>query len=494
MLVTIEDVLCRRRKTAAALVNLLCRARPHIDYASPTLEQTILKLLCIGVKLCPTRVSASVVLRPCFSHIILPCGFDRRRNLLLFNSIHHLSVSQNRLFSAAGAAGSPAPGRTAPAAAPGRIGRKFKLCQRAGVDVHAQLTQAGEIAVLRLQEGQIIPAIIIRRIIGGVDPKPIQAAVIPILRAELRKSKLPLYLCRNVASVPAQTFISTVVAHFRPQNRLVQRIGTPLVLRRQLIQELPVAEIAVGVVLVELVKVFVVVALFRPLDNPKVAQIHVVVVQILVVGQLVEVGNLVGQLCRVVVGRLVGGGVGIGGGDSAGGGRRRAQGVRRGPLALPGILLAVVLVEGVGGRVVGEVRPIQKPRDQILYGVVIAAFIGGGRLILEVPGRHGVKDKAAAIPAPGVSTPGAAQGVRLPVGRSPRFVGGGVPVVLLGFQDGHAEIRVLLGHREVGLGELAPKPAVLRRLPELVIGISAFCHRVLLSYCRPGLLLSSLPE
>ena len=219
MLVTIEDVLCRRRKTAAALVNLLCRARPHIDYASPTLEQTILKLLCIGVKLWgPTRVSASVVLRPCFSHIILPCGFDRRRNLLLFNSIHHLSVSQNRLSVPLVPLDRPLREEPLPPLLLGGLAASSNCASAPGLTFTPSSRRPEKSPYCACRRGQIIPAIIIRRIIGGVDPKPIQAAVIPILRAELRKSKLPLYLCRNVASVPAQTFISTVVAHFRPQE------------------------------------------------------------------------------------------------------------------------------------------------------------------------------------------------------------------------------------------------------------------------------------
>ena len=230
---------------------------------------------------------------------------------------------------------------------------------------------------------------------------------------------------------------------------------------------------------------------------------------------MVKLRDFVRELGCVVVPRLGRRRSGVGGRKPSGCRRRSAQCVRRGTVALPVVLLPVLLVQKVGLRVVGEVRPVKNPLNHLLDGgipsagiggcvligevakvllrvpqvcnvvVISGAGVGGRAPILEVYRGHHVLDKASAVSAAGVSAPGTSQLLRASVGRRAVCVGGGVVVPLLVVQDRHPEIRVALRPLQVSLGELVEEPAALRVLSEIFIGISSHWN-LLSTVCRAG--------
>ena len=268
-----------------------------------------------------------------------------------------------------------------------------------------------------------------------------------------------------------------------------------------------VVEVAVSVVLVEVREVLVVVAGLLPLDHAEVGEQHVVVVEVLLIGKLLELRYLVRELGRVIVARLRRCRLRVARRQAAARGRRRAQRILRRPVALAYVGLAVLAVQRVRVRViaeilapeylvneaedgvvptvrvlrrgaVGEVAVIEHLIIQIAHRARVAAAGEARRAwVLKHVRAQRLEVEAAAVCSAGIAAIAAAHALSAQVGKLPFGIRRRVVPVALVAQQRHACIRVALCQREVGVREFAEQPALLCRLAELVVGVPAFGRR-----------------
>ena len=166
-----------------------------------------------------------------------------------------------------------------------------------------------------------------------------------------------------------------------------------------------VVEGAVGVVLREVVEIVRVVRRLLPLDDAQVGEHHVVVGEVLVIRELVELRYHVRELRRVIIGLLVGRGLRIAGRKPAARRRGRAQRVGRRALPLAGVLLPVVLIKRVRRRVIAEVLPVEYAVYELEYRRIPAALILRRGPILEIAVVYHLVEQVTrrvAVAAPGI--------------------------------------------------------------------------------------------
>ena len=244
-------------------------------------------------------------------------------------------------------------------------------------------------------------------------------------------------------------------------------------------------KVPVRVELSQLVQVLGIVQLLLRVDRVQVLQAHVVLVQVAVVCLLVQRGDDVVQLGGIVVPGLGGRRDGRRGGAPAAGGCRLAQCVRRGPVALPQVALAVAVPLGIVLLGPGKIRPVDDGVQQRLLLFRILVLIAGALLVeVEAPEavdlvQHAVdlvrnlpvRDVVRSVFSAGIPAVVGAQLVCHLVCQQFCLRCGGLVDVLFQSQNAHAELRVSLRGLQVRLGKFLKQPFLVGRLYKVVIGI-----------------------
>ena len=262
--------------------------------------------------------------------------------------------------------------------------------------------------------------------------------------------------------------------------------GSQLILQNIEVGEILVeGKVPVCVELPQLIQVLGIVQLLLRVDRVQVLQAHVVLVQVAVVCLLVQRGDDVVQLGGIVVPGLGGRRDGRRGGAPAAGGRRLAQCVRRGPVALPQVALAVAVPLGIVLLGPGKIRPVDDGVQQRLLLFRILVLIAGALLVeVEAPEavdlvQHAVDlvrnlpvgDVVRSVFSAGITAVAGAQLVCHLVCQQFCLRCGGLVDVLFQSQNAHAELRVSLRGLQVRLGKFLKQPLLVGRLYKVVIGI-----------------------